>query len=111
MVSVDTISTRGLGDRSNLATDGEVAVVIDPQRDIDRVSRLLTDRGVRLTHVLETHIHNDYVSGGYELARATGATYVVAFSRLGAPEGAVIRSGRLLVGFLLTRGHTHAQLC
>jgi glyoxylase-like metal-dependent hydrolase (beta-lactamase superfamily II)/rhodanese-related sulfurtransferase len=116
MVSVDTISTRGLGDRSYLATDGEVAVVIDPQRDIDRVSRLLTDRGVRLTHVLETHIHNDYVSGGYELARATGATYVVAagdevaFDRLGVADGDVITTGRLRLRVLHTPGHTHAHV-
>ena len=38
---------------------------------------LLSDRDARLTHVVETHIHNDYVSGGPELCRVTGATLVI----------------------------------
>ena len=51
--------------------------MIDPQRDIDRVLEVLAADGVRLTHVFETHIHNDYVTGGLALARETGATYLV----------------------------------
>ena len=64
MIDITTIETVSLGDRSYLAHDGVVAVVIDPQRDIDRVLALATEHGVRITHVLETHVHNDYVSGG-----------------------------------------------
>ena len=64
-----TIETSSLGDRSYLANDGEVAVVIDPQRDIDRVLDLAAEHRVRITHVVETHVHNDYVTGGLELAR------------------------------------------
>ena len=77
MFDVQTIETAGLGDRSYLVDDGEVAVVIDPQRDIDRVLDLVARRGVRVTHVVETHVHNDYVTGGPELARRTGAAYVL----------------------------------
>jgi glyoxylase-like metal-dependent hydrolase (beta-lactamase superfamily II) len=40
-----------------------VAFVVDPQRDIDRILEMLEADGVRLTHVFETHIHNDYVTG------------------------------------------------
>ena len=80
-MDVSIIETSGLGDRSYLVTDGDTAVVIDPQRDIDRVLDLANDRGVRITHVLETHIHNDYVTGGLELARTTGAEYIVARRR------------------------------
>ena len=68
-MNVSIIETSGLGDRSYLVSDGDVAVVIDPQRDIDRVFNLVRERGVRITHVLETHIHNDYVTGGLELSR------------------------------------------
>ncbi len=68
-MQIDIIETPGLGDRSYLVTDGGVGVVIDPQRDIDRVLDLAADRGVAITHVLETHMHNDYVTGGLELAR------------------------------------------
>ena len=76
-VEVAAIDTPALGDRSYLAHDGEVAVVVDPQRDIDRVLALAAARGVRITHVFETHLHNDYVTGGLALARATGAAYHV----------------------------------
>ena len=72
MHNVVTIATPGLGDRSYLAHDGEVALVVDPQRDIDRVLDLAAARGVRITHVFETHLHNDYVTGGLALALATG---------------------------------------
>ncbi|HEY5352668.1 MAG TPA: MBL fold metallo-hydrolase, partial [Streptosporangiaceae bacterium] len=78
MHEVVTLETPGLGDRSYLAHDGETAVVIDPQRDIDRVLDAAQAAGVRITHVAETHIHNDYVTGGLALARATGAAYLVA---------------------------------
>src|SRR5690242_15353450 len=76
-LTIRTLETPSLGDRSYLVHDGDVAFVIDPQRDIDRVLDLLRDDGVRLTHVFETHIHNDYVTGGLALARATGATYLI----------------------------------
>jgi hydroxyacylglutathione hydrolase len=65
MLEVSVIETSGLGDRSYLVRDGEVAVAIDPQRDIDRVLELAGN--LRITHVLETHIHNDYVTGGLAL--------------------------------------------
>src|SRR5215470_15044347 len=65
------IDTRSLGDRSYLVHDREVAFVVDPQRDIDRVLALVEGLGVRLTDVFETHIHNDYVTGGLALAKTT----------------------------------------
>ncbi|MGN6176344.1 MAG: hypothetical protein ACTHPS_25855 [Streptosporangiaceae bacterium] len=51
MVQVLQIETPTLGDRSYLVHDGEAALVIDPQRDIDRVIALAGDAGVRVTHV------------------------------------------------------------
>jgi len=62
LAEIATIETPELGDRSYALFTGAGAVVVDPQRDIDRVLSLLSDRGARLTHVVETHIHNDYVS-------------------------------------------------
>ena len=72
-VEIVTINTATLGDRSYLAHDGQLALVIDPQRDIGRVLAVAAERGVRVTDVFETHIHNDYLTGGLALARATGA--------------------------------------
>jgi hydroxyacylglutathione hydrolase len=61
VIEIVTIETPSLGDRTYLATDGIGALVIDPQRDIDRVLAVAAARGVEVAHVFETHIHNDYV--------------------------------------------------
>ena len=71
------VETSELGDQSDVAYDGVVAVV-DPHRDVDRVERVFIERGLRCALVVETHIHNDYVTEGLELARRTGAPYLVA---------------------------------
>lgn len=111
MVDVTIIETSGLGDRSYLITDGTVAVAVDPQRDIDRVLELTGD--LRITHVLETHIHNYYVTGGLALAELTGAQYVVpagedvGFDRHAVGDGDRIDTGEIHVEVLLTPGHTH----
>jgi glyoxylase-like metal-dependent hydrolase (beta-lactamase superfamily II)/rhodanese-related sulfurtransferase len=113
---VVTIETPSLGDRSYVVHDGADAVVIDPQRDIERVLTILADRGVRLAHVLETHIHNDYVTGGLALARETGAAYVVAagedvgFSRVPVRDGDELGAGRLSLTVVHTPGHTPGHL-
>jgi hydroxyacylglutathione hydrolase len=116
-VEVVSIDTPALGDRSYLAHDGKVALVVDPQRDIDRVLDLATSRGVRITHVFETHLHNDYVTGGLALARATGADYhvngadQVAFDRVPAGDGDLIEVSPLMrVRVLATPGHTFTHL-
>jgi hydroxyacylglutathione hydrolase len=70
VADIMTIQTPSLGDRSYLVTDGATAFVVDPQRDIDRALALTDSRGIAVTHVFETHIHNDYVTGGLALARA-----------------------------------------
>lgn len=112
MAEIVTIETPGLGDRSYLVHDGEVAVVVDPQRDIDRVLDLVESIGVRVTHVLETHLHNDYVTGGLTLAERVGADYVTAagdevgFERVAVNDGDRITAGSLVVTALHTPGHT-----
>ena len=63
------LPTAGLGDHSYLLSDGTAAAVIDPQRDLDRFENGLAALGVPLAAVAETHVHNDYISGGRALAR------------------------------------------
>jgi hydroxyacylglutathione hydrolase len=117
VIEIVTIETPSLGDRTYLATDGVGALVIDPQRDIDRVLAAAAARGVEVTHVFETHIHNDYVSGGLALARRTGAAYhvnavdTVAFTRVGIGDGDTIEVGRSMrVRVIATPGHTFSHL-
>jgi hydroxyacylglutathione hydrolase len=56
------------------STDAAKAVVIDANRDIEQYIRAAAEDGLTITHVTETHIHADFVSGSCELARRTGAT-------------------------------------
>ena len=116
-MKIVTIETPTLGDRGYLAHDGRVALVVDPQRDIDRVLSVAGAEGVTITHVFETHIHNDYVTGGYALARLTGAAYhvnaadPVAFHRVPVRDGDLVEVGeRLRVRVLGTPGHTFTHL-
>ncbi len=112
-----TIQTPSLGDRSYLVTDGATAFVVDPQRDISRVLALTASRGVAVTHVFETHIHNDYLTGGLALARATDAAYyvnaadAVAFDRVAIADGDVVPVGTSLrLRVIATPGHTFTHL-
>ncbi|MFI0351274.1 rhodanese-like domain-containing protein [Actinomadura sp. 9N407] len=116
-VQVEVVETSSLGDRSYLAHDGRVALVVDPQRDIDRVLALAGRLGVRITHVAETHLHNDYVSGGLALAKVTGAAYLmagaddVAFDRTPLSDGDEIAlSERMRLSAVATPGHTFHHL-
>ncbi|HSK32720.1 MAG TPA: MBL fold metallo-hydrolase [Propionicimonas sp.] len=115
--TIVAIETPSLGDRSYLVHDGTVAFVVDPQRDIDRVLDLLEQHGVELTHIFETHIHNDYVTGGLALAEHTGAAYhvneddEVSFERTPIRNGQVVEVGpRMRVTALATPGHTYTHL-
>jgi len=115
-IGIITIETPSLGDRSYIAHDGSKAVVVDPQRDIDRVLDALHAHGLDVTHVVETHVHNDYVTGGHALATMLDAAYclnaddAVQFDRVGLVDGDVLESGLMRVRALLTPGHTPTHL-
>ena len=59
--------------------------IVDPRRDVDLYLEAAAAQGLRITAVLETHLHNDYVSGGRDLAALTGATHA---HRRAAPSSA-----------------------
>ncbi len=116
MIEIMTIETPSQGNRTYLATDGVSALVIDAPRDIDRVLAVAAPRGVAVTHVFETHIHNDYVSGGLALASRCGAAYhvnaadAVAFDRVSITDGDTIPVGSMRVRVMATPGHTFTHL-
>lgn len=110
--TIETIRTEGLGDSTYILIHQGLAVVVDPQRDIDRFEPYLEGSRAELRIVLETHLHNDYVSGGRNLANKHGAELVM-------PAGAVpvfrhrpafhheeIDLGELSIRPLHTPGHT-----
>lgn len=115
-MEVVTIETPQLGDRTYLVHDGEVGIVIDPQRDTDRVDKAIADAGVRITHVAETHIHNDYLTGGLQLAGDHNAAYLVnaadhvPYQHQGISDGDTLRIGRMVLQAVATPGHTHHHL-
>ena len=111
-LTVTVVETPSLGDRSYVLDDGSTALVVDPQRDVDRIEAVLAERGVRLAAVAETHAHNDYVTGGLELARAHAVPYLVpceaevAYERTAVCGEDVRQVGSMTVRTIATPGHT-----
>ena len=99
-----------------VGSEGE-ACVIDPRRDVDVYLDEARDRGWTIRHVVETHVHADFVSGHRELAAATGATiHVSRAADAGYPhdplaEGTEIPVGKARLRVLETPGHTPDSIC
>jgi rhodanese-related sulfurtransferase/glyoxylase-like metal-dependent hydrolase (beta-lactamase superfamily II) len=94
-----------------------VAAVIDPQRDVEIYLEAARENGLRIEHVIETHLHADFVSGHRELAARTGARIYVGaragaqFPHVAVSDGDEILFGRCRLRFLETPGHTLESLC
>ena len=74
----------GKGCLSYMVISGKEALVIDPSRFINVYEQVAQKEGVRITHVVDSHLHADHISGGKALADRTGATYYLMKS-----EGAI----------------------
>src|SRR3979409_1377543 len=107
----------GLGNSAHLVIsekDG-VAALIDPLRDVDQYLDVARPEGVRITHVFETHIHNDFVSGSRELAALTGARIVASadagleFDHQPVRDGDALAIGDIQMKAPATPGHTPEQ--
>jgi glyoxylase-like metal-dependent hydrolase (beta-lactamase superfamily II)/rhodanese-related sulfurtransferase len=109
---IELIPTPALGDNSYLLVSGDEAAVVDPQRDAWPLLDACTHRGIALRYVLETHVHNDYVSGAREWQAATGAVIAgparaaYAFPHLPMADGTEIAVGDATLRALETPGHT-----
>ena len=105
------------------AATGE-ALVVDPNRDVDQYIRAAESEGVEVTHVTETHIHADFVSGARELAQRADATLYLSdegdeswkYAYAHAAEAVLLRGGdsfrvgNVTVDVLHTPGHTPEHL-
>jgi hydroxyacylglutathione hydrolase len=117
----ETVKTEGLAHLSYLLGDpgSGKAIVIDPRRDVDVYLELARKHNLKITHVVETHIHADFVSGSRELAHRseTAEIYVSAEggARYGFPhqplhDGDHIQVGDIILTALHTPGHTPEHL-
>ena len=94
-----------------IGSNGE-AVVVDPQRDVDQYLREAEAQGFEIRHVIETHLHADFVSGHRELASRTGAKIYFGaeakaqFEHVAVQDGDELRIGDVVLRFLATPGHT-----
>jgi hydroxyacylglutathione hydrolase len=98
------------------------AAVIDPTRDVDDFLRYADDHGLRIRHVLETHVHADFVSGARELKARLQGEASIGCSGHGGPdwtppyadrhlkEGDTISLGGVRLGVVHTPGHTPEHL-
>jgi hydroxyacylglutathione hydrolase len=104
----------GLGNSAYLliSETTSVAALIDPLRDVDQYQAVAQREGVRITHLCETHLHNDFVSGSRELAALTGARIVASaeagleFDHQPVRDGDVLALGEVQISVLATPGHT-----
>jgi len=76
-MEIHSFRTPGLGDQTYLLEHEGKAILVDPQRDISRFLDEAAARDLELRFVLETHLHNDYVSGAEQAALRTGAELVL----------------------------------
>ena len=94
-----------------------VAAIIDPQRDVDLYLEGAAAKGWKIEHIIETHLHADFVSGHHELAERTGARIYLGagsgaeFPHVDVKDGDEIQFGSCLLRFLQTPGHTLESVC
>jgi hydroxyacylglutathione hydrolase len=94
-----------------IGSEGEAAVV-DPRRDVEEYLDEARAQGLAIRHVIETHLHADFVSGHRELAERTGAEIVfgrkaeVSFPHRAVGDADEIHLGKVVLRFLETPGHT-----
>ncbi len=96
------------------------AIVIDPKRDVDTYIDLVEKKGLKITHITETHIHADFLSGSRELSAATGAPLYLSdegdedwkyqFPHHPLKNNDQIKIGQFVLEIMHTPGHTPESL-
>jgi glyoxylase-like metal-dependent hydrolase (beta-lactamase superfamily II)/rhodanese-related sulfurtransferase len=99
-----------------VASEG-IAAVIDPQRDVDLYLDFAREKSLSIEHIIETHLHADFVSGHHELAQRTGARIYLGedahatFPHTAIKDGDTLQFGNARFNFLHTPGHTIEGIC
>jgi len=116
-VQVDRFYLGCLAHASYLIASEGVAAVIDPQRDVEIYLEAAAAHNCRIEHIIETHLHADFVSGHHELAARTGARIYLGegsgaeFPHVTVTDATEIRFGQCRLRFLQTPGHTIESVC
>ncbi len=116
-VSIEQFFLGCLAHASYLVSSNGVAAVIDPQRDVDIYIDTAREKGLRIEHIIETHLHADFVSGHRELAERTGARIYMGaaagatFPHVPVSDGDTLQFGNCRFDFLSTPGHTVESIC
>src|SRR5438876_2763139 len=106
-----------LAHASYLVGSEGIAAVIDPQRDVDIYLDAAKQKGLKIEHIIETHLHADFVSGHHELAQRTeGRIYLgegsgATFPHKAVKNGDSFQFGHCRLDFLTTPGHTVESIC
>ena len=108
------ITTEGLGCLSYLigCPASRVACVVDPKRDVQDYINIARENGMQITHIFETHIHADHVSGNMELKSRTGADIYLLkdspaeYQFKPLEEGDIFDIGNVKLEIIKTPGHT-----
>lgn len=97
-----------------------IAAVIDPKRDVDTYLQIAAENDLKITHILETHIHADFLCGSRELAELTGGELFLSdegdedwkyeFPHNKVKHGDIIKVGKLSIEAIYTPGHTPEHL-
>lgn len=111
---IEPFVDKGLGNSAYLigSHDTKKGILIDPLRDVDQYLHAVSERGLTLTHVLDTHLHADFVSGNREIAHQTGAVIGASaeakagFGHQPLTEDSVIDLGAFQIRVVPTPGHT-----
>src|ERR1700759_3068670 len=82
-VNIEQFFLGCLAHASYLVSSGDVAAVIDPQRDVDIYIKTAAEKGLKIEHIIETHLPAGFVSCHRELAERTGGRIYI-----GAASGA-----------------------
>lgn len=97
-----------------------IAAIIDPKRDVDTYLQIAAENDFKITHILETHIHADFLCGSRELAELTGGELFLSdegdedwkyeFPHNKLQHGDIIKLGKLSIEVIHTPGHTPEHL-
>src|SRR5712671_8067587 len=116
-IQIESFFLGCLAHASYLVSSDGIAAVIDPQRDVDIYIEAAARQSLTIEHVIETHLHADFVSGHHELAGRTGARIYLGedahatFPHIAIKDGDTLQFGNARFNFLHTPGHTIEGVC